>query len=243
MNLQVNDSLSKWNKTEAFELQVARGQIRGHSVVNIFGFNHTVGTSFITPWELNTTYPFLSTAQQLTLVSTSASDTGKIVIIQGLDSIYNPITESITVNGTSSVTTTNSFLRINSMSAGDGTIVGNITASYSGTVYAQITDGVGRTQMAQYTVPAGYTFYLYRINGWSATATGNQYITFRNRVTTLTATFDVAQSTFTSSQFEVQRRFPFAYAEKTNVQLQCKSSSSTNDVSLAGEGVLIKNSQ
>lgn len=237
----VNESLTKWNKSEPFELQVARGQIRGHSVVNIFGFNHTVGTSYITPWELNTAYPFLSSAHQLSLVSNSASDAGKIVIISGLDASYNPITETKTINGTTPVTTTNSFLRINSMAAGDGTIVGNITASYSGTVYAQITDGVGRSQMAQYTVPAGHTFYLYRINGWSATATGNQYISFRNRVTTLTATFDVAQATFTSSQFEVQRRLPFAYAEKSNVQLQCKSSSSTNDVALAAEGILIKN--
>ncbi len=237
----VNESLTKWNKSEPFELQVARGQIRGHSVVNIFGFNTSVGTSFITPWELNTQYPFLSSAHQLSIVSTSASDTGRIVIISGLDASYNPITESITVNGTTPVTTTNAFLRINSMAAGDGTIIGNITASYNGTVYAQITDGVGRTQMAQYTVPAGHTFYLYRINGWSATANNNQYITFRNRATTLTATFDVAQATFTSSQFEVQRRLPFAYGEKSNIQLQCKSSNSTNDVALAAEGILIKN--
>lgn len=237
----INESLSRWNKTEPFELQVARGQIRGHSVVNIFGFNPTVGTTFITPWELNTAYPFLSTARQLTIVSTSASDANKIAIIQGLDANYNAINESVVIGGLTPVTTIKSFLRINGMSAGDGTIIGNVTASYSGVVYAQITDGVGRTQMAQFTVPAGHTFYLYRINGWSATATGSQYITFRNRVTTLTASFDVAQATFTTSQFEVQRRLPFAYGEKTNIQFQCKSSNSTNDVALAGEGILIKN--
>lgn len=237
----INESLSRWNKSEPFELQVARGQIRGHSVVNIFGFNPTVGTTFITPWELNTAYPFLSTARQLTIVSTSASDANKIAIIQGLDANYNAINESVVIGGLTPVTTTKSFLRINGMSAGDGTIIGNVTASYSGVVYAQITDGVGRTQMAQFTVPAGHTFYLYRINGWSATATGSQYITFRNRVTTLTASFDVAQATFTTSQFEVQRRLPFAYGEKTNIQFQCKSSNSTNDVALAGEGILIKN--
>lgn len=237
----INESLTRWNKSEPFELQVARGQIRGHSVVNIFGFNTSVGTSFVTPWELNTAYPFLSAAHQLTLVSTSASDAGKIIVINGLDANYNAITEVKTINGLTPVTTTNSFLRINGMSGGDGTIIGNVTASYNGVVYAQITDGIGRTQMAQFTVPAGHSFYLYRINGWSATATGNQYITFRNRVTTLSATFDVAQATFTNSQFEVQRRLPFAYGEKTNIQFQCKSSSSTNDVALAGEGILIKN--
>lgn len=237
----MNESMTKWNKSEPFELQVARGQIRGHSVVNIFGFNPTVGTNFITPWELNTEYQFLSSAQQLTLTSTSASDNGKIIVIQGLDANYNPISEVKTILGTTPVTTTNAFLRINQMAGADGTIIGNVTASYNGTVYAQITDGVGRTQMAQFTVPAGYSFYLYRINGWSATATGSQYITFRNRVTTLTSTFDVAQATFTSSQFEVQRRLPFMYAEKSNIQFQCKSSSSTNNVALAGEGILIKN--
>jgi len=237
----INESLTKWNKSEPFELQVARGQIRGHSVVNIFGFNPSVGTSFITPWEQNTAYPFLTAAHQLSIVSTSASDANKIAIIQGLDSNYNAINETVVIAGLTPVTTTKLFFRINSMAAGDGNIVGNVTASYDEVVYAQITDGVGRTQMAQFTVPAGHSFYLYRINGWSATATGNQYITFRNRVTTLTATFDVAQATFTTSQFEVQRRLPFAYGEKSNIQFQCKSSSSTNDVALAGEGILIKN--
>jgi len=238
----VNESLTKWNKSEPFELQVARGQVRGHSVVNIFGFNPSVGTQFITPWELSTEYPYLSAAQNLTLVSTSASDLNKIVIIQGLDSNYNPINETIVLGGLTSVTTTKAFFRINAMAAGDGAIVGNVTASYSGVVYAQITDGVGRTQMAQFTVPAGHSFYLYRINGWSATATGNQYITFRNRVNTLTSSFDVAQATFTTAPFEVQRRIPFAYGEKTTIQFQCRSSSSTNNVALAGEGILIKNS-
>jgi hypothetical protein len=237
----INESLTRWNKSEPFELQVARGQIRGHSVVNIFGFNSSVGTNFITPWELNTQYPFLSAAHNLTLVSTSASDLNRIVIIQGLDINYNAISESIVIGGLTPVTTTKEFFRINSMTAGDGAIVGNITASYNGVVYAQITDGVGRTQMAQFTVPAGHSFYLYRINGWSATATGNQYITFRNRVTTLTSSFDVAQATFTTSPFEVQRRIPFAYGEKTTIQFQCKSSSSTNNIALAGEGILIKN--
>jgi len=35
------------------------------------------------------------------------------------------------------------------------------------TTYAQINTGIGRTQAAIYTVPAGYTFYLSRVDGYT----------------------------------------------------------------------------
>ena len=240
MASSVVSSITRFGLSEPFELQVARGQITGHSAVNIFGFNPTVGTTFITPWELGTQYVFPTSAVVMTLVSTSALDTGRSILVQGLDAGYNPISELVAITGTTPVNTTKSYLRINNMSVMDAVIVGNVTASNSGVTYAQITDGVGRTQMAQYTVPANHSFFLYRINGWSATATGSQYITFRNRILTDGARYDVAQATFANSQFEVQRRIPFVYPEKSSIQLQVRSSASTNDVAIAAEGILIK---
>ena len=37
---------------EPYELQVARGNVPGALVNNVFGFNAAVGTTFIAPWEL-----------------------------------------------------------------------------------------------------------------------------------------------------------------------------------------------
>jgi len=40
----VNQSITRVGRYEPFELQVARGQITGHSVVNIFGYQPSVTT-------------------------------------------------------------------------------------------------------------------------------------------------------------------------------------------------------
>jgi len=237
-------SISLNDTTEPFELQVARGQIERHSVVNIFGFNTAVGTSFVTPWEVAADYVVPASASTMTMVSTSASDTAVSVLIQGLDSDYNQIQEVLVTNGTTGVTTTKSYLRINKMIQVMGIAVGNITLSVGATVYGQITAGVGTSQMAQYTVPNNCSFYLHRISGWSATATGaSKYLTFRNHTEQdggNVTVFDVAQATFTNT-FEVIRQLPFKYEQRTTIKLQAKSSSGSNEVSLAAEGILIFN--
>ena len=56
------NSITRQSKTEPFDLQVARGQVYGHSVLNIYGYQAAVGTSFVPVWEGNTTYTFPSSA-------------------------------------------------------------------------------------------------------------------------------------------------------------------------------------
>jgi hypothetical protein len=237
-------SITQIGMTEPFELQVARGQIPGHSVLNIFGFNSAVGTTFIAPWELaGTQYVVPPSATTMSLQSSSASDTAVSVLIQGLDADYNQIQEVLVTNGTTPVTTANSYLRINKMITTNGIAVGNISLTNGGITYGYISIGVGVTQMAQYTVPAGYSFYLIRIQGWSATTTGaSKYIVFRNRNTVAdggNTSYDVAQATFLNF-LEVQRTLPFKVGAKTNIQFQYKSSSGTNDVASAAEGYLVR---
>ena len=44
-------SQTQYGKNEAFELQVARGQIQGHEVVNVFGYSTaTPSSGFIAAW-------------------------------------------------------------------------------------------------------------------------------------------------------------------------------------------------
>jgi hypothetical protein len=232
---------------EPYELQVSKGQVVGASTLNVFGFNTAVGTTFISPWELaaSTQYVFPSSAVVMALVSSSASDTAVQVLVNGLDADYVAISETITLNGTVAVNTTKSYLRINSaVTVGSTNALGNISITNGGVTYGYISIGVGRTQMAQYTVPAGSSFYLERLNCWSATSTGaSKYLRFRNRVQTSTGViYDVAQATFSDTPLEVYRDYPFKYNEKTSIQFQVLSSSGTNEVSVAAEGVLIANS-
>ena len=239
-------SITQVGMTEPFELQVARGQIPGHSVLNIFGFNTAVGNTFITPWELagaGTQYVVPVSATTMSLQSSSASDTAVSVLIQGLDANYNQIQEVLVTNGTAPRTTVNSYLRINKIIQINGMAVGNISITNGGITYGYISVGVGISQMAQFTVPAGYSFYIIRIQGWSATTIGaSKYITFRNRniITDGANTeYDVAQATFLNF-LEVQRTLPFKVGAKTNIQFQYKSSSGTNEIASAAEGYLIK---
>jgi len=247
-------SVTQRGKFEPWDLQIARGQIAYHQGIEIFGYSTTVGSSAQGPlWEGLTlsggTYAYPSSAAQLVLVSSSASDnTSRSVFIEGLDANYNPITELIALNGTSNVTTTKSFFRINRMSMYNSTNTGAITASISSTVYAKINAGVGQTQMSIYTVPAGYSFYLSYVQydasiGFTSSnyMIAAEYNKFNagNNAGQITLTH---QSTFVQKQ-EVPFTIPIEHTEKTDIQFQVVANTgSPFTVSMYAGGILIKNS-
>lgn len=159
-----------------FYLAVQQGKVPGYSMVNKFGYNPSIGNiSFETIWETGNNYPWQSSAVTVDVVSNNANDTSagtgaRTLKIQGLDGSYNLAEETVNMNGTTTVTTTQTFLRVFRMSvetAGtSGNNVGDITVTYTGgsDVAATITAGNGQTLMAIYTIPANYTGYLLSIN-------------------------------------------------------------------------------
>ena len=234
-------SITQVGTSEPFELQVSRGQIPGHSVRNLFGTNPSIGTTFVTPWENNGALPLLSAAQNLSLVSTSASDTAVSILVAGLDADCSAITEVVALNGLTPVVTTQQFFRINDLITASGNAVGDVTASYSGTVYAKIIAGRGKNQAAIYTVPAGHSFYLGRIDAFTATANNDTKImTFRNKVTYVDGrVFNVAQTSFTT-RMDIARILPFKVPAKATIEFQLKMSSNTADIGVFGEGIVVK---
>jgi hypothetical protein len=236
-------SITRIGTSEPFELQIARGQISYHSVRNVFGFNAAIGVSFTTPWELADTsaLPLITVAAQLNIASSAVGDTTQIVRIVGLDANYNEIAENISLNGTTTVTTTNSYKAINDFLTISGNCTGNVTAKIGATVYAQITAGTGRNQAAIFTVPAGHSFYLARIDAFSATATGaSKYVTFLNKNTFSDGrVFNVAETTF-AQRMDIQRVLPFKVPEKTTLEFQAKVNSATAEVGIFGEGYLVQ---
>ena len=234
-------SISRIGTSEPFELQVARGQIAYHSIRNLFGTNPSIGTSFVTPWENSTALPFLSAEQNLSFVSDSLSDTTVSIIVSGVDENYAQVSEVVALNGTTPVVTTNKFFRINDLITASGNAVGNVTASYNSVVYAKIIAGRGRNQAAIFTVPAGHSFYLGRIDAFTATANNDTKImTFRNQVTYSDGrVFDVAQTSFVS-RMDIARTLPFKVPEKATIEFQVKMSSNTADIGIFGDGVLIR---
>jgi hypothetical protein len=250
----VYSSATRQGAYEPFDLQIARGQIDGHSVISIFGYSTAVGSTAQGPlWEGLTlsggNYVYPSSAAPLVLVSDSASDnTTRSVIINGLDANYNILTETIALNGTSNVTTTGSFLRINNMEMLNSTNTGNITASISSTVYAKIAAGVGQTQMSIYTVPAGYTFYLtYSQYDASIGFTSSNYMISAewNKINSGSLSGQITlthQSTFVQKQEVPFNNSPIAHPEKTDLQFTVKANTgSPFTVSCYQGGYLIKN--
>jgi hypothetical protein len=243
-------SVTRVGAYEPFDLQVARGQVDGHSAVEIFGYSAAIGSTAQGPmWEGQTQsgglYTPPSSAAPLVLVSSSASDTTALSVkIEGLSSTYAPLVETIALNGTTNVTTTGSFLRINAMYVTNGTNVGTITAKISSTTYAQINAGIGQTQMSIYTVPAGYTFYLSSLQydaaiGFTSSAymTGQEY-----NKDNVSGQITVTQQTVFVQKQETAFLVPVAHTEKTDLQFCVKASTGGPlTCSMYANGYLIKN--
>lgn len=239
----IYSSATRQGAYEPFDLQVARGQVDGHSTVNIYGYQPAVATSFIPVWENATAYTYPVSATTMNLAG-SNGDTATITIT-GLDANYAVISENVVLNGTTPVTTTKSYLRINSMNVAVGSATnpsGVVTLKdlTNTTIYAQINAGVGRTQAAIYTVPAGYTFFLSRID-INTSLNGNNFATYQNKTIASNGVVQLTQQAPFAINYHTQRVMPRAFAEKTDIQLMCKVNSSTGAISISQEGYLIKN--
>lgn len=228
-----------------WEMQVARGKVPGASLVNLYGYNATVDGTWIPVWENATTYTYPSDAgQQMTLYSSSASDTNVTVFIDGLDVNYAIKQETLLLtNGITGVTTVNSYRRINNMRiAGSVNPVGIIRLANSdkNIIYAQINVGVGKIQTSMYTVPAGHTFYLNRVTASASATSSAKVLGYRvfQQFNGLTAL--VLQSPWIDT-YETLRVVPNPYQEKTSIQWQV-TSDTTSQVGIRIEGILINNS-
>jgi hypothetical protein len=242
-NLGVVRSITQVGKYEPFELQVARGQITGHEVVNVFGYASAVSTSFVSVWENNAAYVFPTVASTMNVSSSSASDTGVSVQIFGLDADYNRITEVVALNGTNNVATTKVYWRINNVITTVGVAVGTVyVKNAGGTTYAQITIGSGKTNMSVYTVPAGYTAYLTQFDAFSSTSvTSGVFATFRGLLTSSTGISNVVLQAPFLNTYAITRPYPIPVLEKVDLQLQCKSSGAGLGIGVVAIGVLIAN--
>jgi len=220
-------------------LAIAKGESNGYASRNIFGYNALVGTSYIPLWENNTVYTYPT--QPLTMTVTSnAADNGVQVRIIGLDGDYNVITEVVTL--AVSVATTQQFFRINDVVTISGNAANDITVSNGGITYAKVRGGDGKNQASIYTVPAGHSLYLVRIDAFCATAAqNNRQIFFRNLACLPSGVkLRVAETSFLETM-HIQRQVPFRYNEKTDIEFQLHGSAGEQFVSVFGEAILCKN--
>lgn len=250
-------SITSEDKTEPFELQATRGMVAGHKPLFKFGLNSDINGSIETVWSHSSLYVYPTTAAVMKVSSTSADDaaagTGaRTVIVAGLDADYNEISETVTLNGQTAVLTTNSFIRVfrayvvtaGSGGTAAGTIyvgAGSVTAGVPATVYAVIEIGDNQTVMAMWTVPAGYTFYIYRGTFSAASNNAAQYVLGKFMVRPFGGVFrNAADITVNSNVFGYDFKIPLAVAEKSDIEARAIALSGTNFyVTASFEGIYV----
>ena len=160
--------MANYYLTDDIRLNVARGLVKDATFVHVMGYNPDIdiGTEPETVWSYGGLFPWntLTAANNVFVSSSNNSDVSNVTIL-GLDSNYNEITETLTLQGNTGVSTTNKFLRINDTFYNDtNPNIGSILfkfANNAGTVVDEILPGFGRNSTGVYTIPAGMTGYLY----------------------------------------------------------------------------------
>lgn len=240
-----------------YNLRVSQGAVAGASSVSNFGYNSDVDTGEETIWTQGGLYAYPSSAAVVYVSSANTNDTvagtgARTATIEGLDTNYGQISETVNLNGQTQVTTTKQYLRINRVyvaSAGSGgTGAGVIYTATSGaasgvptgTTYAAIVAGENQSQMAIYTVPAAFSLYIDNVYFTAAvSATTNHVITklatrnlngvFRSRTT------NILENSPLINNFE----FPLKVNAKTDIECRASGSTTNNQVSASFEGALI----
>ena len=220
---------------EAWELNVSRGKVRGAFHIIKFGENLDVDGSMETIWDGGGLYTYLTSAGVLTVTSTDGDDaaagTGaRTVTVEGLDENYNQVSETLTVGGgAGSVEFYRVFRAFVATSGSSGTNEGTITIAQGVTTLAQIrsvgsptSTGLGQTFMSIYTVPAGYTGYIYQLDVSTAKADGDVFLVKRGQNDNGTWR---AQDVMHTNSNDIERvyTFPLKIEEKSDIEIRALS--------------------
>ena len=132
---------------EPYDLQVAKGLVPGTTGLFKFGFNADIDQTEETVWDAGGLYTYPASALAMTIVSSNANDTSagtgaRTVRVIGLDANYAEVTQTVSLNGTTTVSIPTSLIRVYRafvVTAGSGnTAAGTITIANGGTTYAQV---------------------------------------------------------------------------------------------------------
>ena len=207
MNLRVESSQDvikqsgdHHQNSKSFLFKVGVGQEVGHSSGTKFGFNSDIDTSSDPEdvWEGGGNYTGLpvTTSETINVFSSSSNDSSggtgaRTVTLYGLNQNWVEISETVTMNGTTAVTTVNQWRRMNRMKVktggSTGGNVGTITARHTTTtanVFATLPASRNQTAIAAMTVPLGKKLFIlnYSVNmGRANGSAGSANVTLRVR--------------------------------------------------------------
>ena len=261
---QHREELARAINMADYAFEISRGNVTGVSGVNKFGRNTDVDTALEAVWDGGGTSMYLptstwsATANITDLVSSSTSDNGLTVEVQGLDTSWAAVTQTITLGtpATTSVDLDTALIRVFRMkntgaTAYTGNIqcgVGNATTAFSAAnLRAQVTIGFDQTLMTLYSIPAATTGYL---TNWGSSL--NKGTPASGGVTTIlwARTFggvfrvqDTRSLMVTGTSAPEPRIYnPYpSYSAKTDLLVTAQGSTTNFDVSAGFDLILVDN--
>jgi len=154
---------------EDFYFEVSEGTIPGHTRWHVHGINPGLTNVYEDIWEVGGTYVFPTVAVYLNVSSNDSDDTllgsgARTVTVQGLDSSWLEISETINMSGTANVTSTLTYIRINRVYVDDvgsqGFNDGDITVTSGVITLSGIDAEHGRDSSSIFSVPVNQTAFL-----------------------------------------------------------------------------------
>jgi len=221
--------------SQPYTYAIAEGDVLGHRPLRRFGHNPSVGTSLETVSNDSVLYTYLTSAEYLRIVSTSASDDiagvgMRSIFIQGLDGDYNIVNEVVELDGTTPVyTTTHQYIRLlAAYGSAVGTTPGNVgivtISNNAGTnILGTLPVGEGRWNSAIVTVPAGGTIYITDWYGSENSSKGSE-ISLWKREFGDGGWQLLRLYTLLDNVFENEIKTPLSFTEKTDIEIRAKSS-------------------
>lgn len=195
-----------------FYLEVRKGNVAKHSIVQKFGAIQNVTTT-LTPVTTSGNYPTPLTPVSLEVVSSSTNDTAagtgaRALTIEGISNTNGAWTrevQTIALNGTTAVSVPNQMLRVDrlyvSTAGGYATAStpshnSTLTVRVAGggatwqTIISNDTFGLSQSEIAVFTIPKGYKgYFLGKSAAIESTRTANIFLFVREGADTVTAPF------------------------------------------------------
>jgi hypothetical protein len=246
-----------------YTTEVALGRRQGDTTWNKFGYNSDIDTasseviaSFGAAFNQQ-----LAAGETLDIVSDSVNDTNssgtgvRQAVIFGVDSNWDEVTEVIAMNGTTTVTTSNSFIGVNRMTiftsgsadSNVGTIT--VTATTSGNTMAEMPAGQGTTQQCIFYIPQNHQFLAtwLKLNVIKSSGGGSPEVTFKAWVYSdvVGARFEVYRDSIDLSgsngdRIELNPAEPFVVGEKSIFWIEASTSANNTSVRGRFSGKLIR---
>ena len=240
-----------------YHSEVALNRRQGYQLWNKFGYNQDIdiGTEVIASW--GGTFTPLTTATTISIVSTDAADddggTGcNSVVLYGVDANRDAVIEVVTLNGTTPVVTTSTWLGLNRVAmflCGTGQInAGTITATAvtGGSIMAQMPLGGGVTQQCIFHIPRAHNFLMEWLT-FNTLNTGNKDATLTLKVWVYSTANNGKQEVYrhdldTAKTNDVDESplLPFPVGESSVVWVECTSDKTNVKVNARFSGELIR---